>query len=333
MKLNFKVSEKGVKDAIQKGVEIKAAQTLEVDLSKLTAAQRTQLARHTRIDQDQMWLSPFGKYIVSTRDYPTSSNTPFVDGHSLESVFEKIAEWEAEAADKEAADKEASLKNAEACRLRLEQNVQQLQGFVQNQNATFKTMQEGWDEVFLPNSPTAVGRTFTITNWGRFFDDPAHIAAAEAEIARRQSAVADAKEAEKIAAAAAVAALRQWAIENGSDLVKLRIEEGMNWRDMARAEWGGCQFPMEWQPWGEFIASLRGNDPEGWVIKDATTEQILELRAAREQYPLAEEITLRRVKDVGRYDGDETTHYDVLNVVLIAPDGGKCDYVKVLSTK
>lgn len=59
---------------------------------------------------------------------------------------------------------------------------------------------------------------------------------------------------DRIAAAQGIKRLRAWALEEGSDLLKARIEEGFEWQDLAESEW-----------YDEFVYKYKMNPPQGYV--------------------------------------------------------------------
>lgn len=115
-----------------------------------------------------------------------------------------------------------------------------------------------------------------------------------AEIDRRD-------EASRIAALEAIAAessakntLRQWAENHGSSLLKARIQEDMNWLELAKEEWTKANFP------NMVTCDSVYNDNESatkqWRIQNATLTQIDQLRAFRQQHPQATDTHLWRVR-------------------------------------
>ena len=85
------------------------------------------------------------------------------------------------------------------------------------------------------------------------------------------------KEAEKVKKEAEKEEFKKWALENGSELLKLRIKHNQNWLELAETEWA--------------IAHTEGferwnlGDSDDYVVKNATVQQLKELDAAKTKYP------------------------------------------------
>lgn len=108
--------------------------------------------------------------------------------------------------------------------------------------------------------------------------------------------------------------LKKWGIENGSDLLKARIQENMNWYSMANSEYLLSICPKN------FFLDKEEYD-ESWEIKDATLEQIKELREAKKIDPDAKLIRYKYIiRDKEQYE-DEITHNDYVAIDLNSIDG------------
>lgn len=119
--------------------------------------------------------------------------------------------------------------------------------------------------------------------------------------------------------------LRQWALQNGTPLIKARIEENMNWISLANDEYFASILP-------EGFVCLKVPD-EDWLIYNATLEQIEELRKVRVDYP---DARLERYKYVTKGDreyeeDDSIEHKDVISIKLTSFDGSFIKFEKVLS--
>lgn len=117
-------------------------------------------------------------------------------------------------------------------------------------------------------------------------------------------------EAEQKAQAEKKTIFENWAKENGSDLLKLRIKHGQNWISIAEQEWA-LQHTKGFQLWGD-----RDNPNETWTVKNGTLEQLLELEEAISEDP-GHEIVIERCKWVDE-DG-EVEHSTFLKCYIQTP--------------
>lgn len=112
--------------------------------------------------------------------------------------------------------------------------------------------------------------------------------------------------------------LQNWALQNGSELLKARIEENMNWFEIAEKEYFRTILPNDY--------TFTEEPNNKWPIKNATLDQIKFLREERSKFPSA---TLMRYKFVeettDEYDDPETTeiHIDYIEIELVSLTGTK----------
>lgn len=137
------------------------------------------------------------------------------------------------------------------------------------------------------------------------------------------------KDAEKLAEAQAKENMRQWALQNGTELLKLRIEENMNWYDLANTEYFASIMP------DEFIELDEPDDT--WEIKNATVEQIKALREVKKYYPSARLMRYKydlQTEDNADYyyenDEDRYEHKDVIQINLKSISGEEKYFEKEL---
>lgn len=133
------------------------------------------------------------------------------------------------------------------------------------------------------------------------------------------------EEAEYAAKVQAKENLKTWALANGSDLVKARIEENMNWLQLANDEYFESIKP-------EGFDDLPSYD-EKWEIKNATLEQLAALREVRKDFPNAELVRYKYITK-GNYEYGESNnieHVDVIRVKVTSLDGSTKLFEKVLS--
>jgi hypothetical protein len=100
-------------------------------------------------------------------------------------------------------------------------------------------------------------------------------------------------EEEKAAKEVAREELRTWAIENGSEFLKLRIKHQHNWQSMAETEWA-LAHSVGFASW-EY-----GDSDDEWFVKNATFDQLTELEKAQNENPDCK-VDIIRSKWVGDY--------------------------------
>jgi hypothetical protein len=124
-------------------------------------------------------------------------------------------------------------------------------------------------------------------------------------------------------------ALLEWAKENGSELLKARIEENFNWVNLARDEFFASIIPAEFEETDDKHVSCWGN---------ASLEAIQELRSIRKQFEnnphfVSADLSIREW-DLSEEDSEEdseietTGRYYTLEVEMISPDKFSKTFVK-----
>jgi hypothetical protein len=129
-----------------------------------------------------------------------------------------------------------------------------------------------------------------------------------------------AEKAQKAAAEkAARETLRTWAIENGSDLLKLRIKHEQNWMQLAQTEWAIAHSA------GFDVWDYTDND-DSWPVNNATIDQLKAMEAAEAENP-DHNIEIHRYKWVEDYD--EVTHRTFLTCDAKTPTGNITLYKEI----
>jgi len=105
--------------------------------------------------------------------------------------------------------------------------------------------------------------------------------------------------------------LLSWAVENGSELLKLRIKHNQNWQSLAETEFA-LSHSAGFSEWKD------GEESESWSVNNATLEQLKELEAAEDENP-DHEIYIIRCKFYSE-DGDKI-HRTYLHCVVKTPVG------------
>lgn len=124
------------------------------------------------------------------------------------------------------------------------------------------------------------------------------------------------KEAEETAKKAVLLAgrneLLEWAKDHGSELLKLRIKHEQNWLDIAEEEWAVAHCK------GFAVADF-DEDESWWTVKNANIDQLRELEKAKSENTECE-IAIIRVKFVdNEEDDDEAYHRTFLRVNVKTP--------------
>ena len=211
--------------------------------------------------------------------------------------------------------------------------------------------------LFLANQPTVLGSQFvqtdswlwnehnvseyltravenTVIRAGTLVDEPMR-KALTAEVARREALRVAAFQAkldqvadEKAKLELIKNDLREWALANGSELVRLRIAESQNWQEIARKEWTMTHLPSGFQI--QANKTVRGYTFDStYDIKNATLDELKLLRTAREAYSFGSSLRLVCVKfledkdEDGCYAGESrgVKHFDYIEGQIAAPDG------------
>lgn len=107
-------------------------------------------------------------------------------------------------------------------------------------------------------------------------------------------------------------AFRQWAVENGSELLKARIAGNFNWQQVALAEWFLVHTP-------EGFACEEAPE-KSWEIKNPTLEQMTALKS----YPTASLMRYKYEDESG-----EVFHRDFIVLKLTAPAGLGVQFVEM----
>ena len=289
--LKFYLSESAILEALKSGQTLAKEQTVVLP-SDLPAADTQVLATICGITNSTNTgniISPQNKTI--TWDGETfMASAPHSTSPEL---GEAIVQWRNWLNKQASAHKEAKAKEQERQRERAEKqaaeaeaNRRPLADFLGGKDAHFT------QEVWLADKAAPESYKLTRAELLQMF--ASQEAEIEAEIAKRG-------ERSRLAALALTEAeneaknnLRQWGQQHGSALLKGRIEEKMNWLELAKKEWLTAHFPDF-----ETIESVYSDNESAvkeWRIQNATLGQLEKLRSFRQQYPQATDTHLWRVR-------------------------------------
>ena len=320
MLVNFKVSDSGIAQNLLKGVQVKKTQRIEVDFSELQQADREILLRHARLIDEQLYVGKFQEYYTTRfteKHFEMKDESASVSGPALADVLATLRAWEAEVVAKQKAE--------------MEERLESVGLYLQGKGAILAfnyTVYSDFSEVRNGNFPIQI-----VLDWANKYC-PEKTALIEAEYQRRvdfwaqkraEEAAKKAKEAAKKAEAEAEAEaakqrLQNWAEQNGSELLRLRIEAQMNWIELALAEFSdGCLADSE--PW-EAVWENVDEAKDSWSIKNATLVQLKTLKEYQAKFP-EQSVKLTRIKYLreDEYEDDTTYHKDFLVLSFEAPNG------------
>lgn len=115
--------------------------------------------------------------------------------------------------------------------------------------------------------------------------------------------------------------LKAWALAHGSELVKARIEENMNWLELADKEYDRSRMPegFDYKDEDDFDSC--------WDYKNPTLEHINALREARKNKVFTK-VELRKCRKTDE-DGDKTFYYFVVGT-MDGYDGEEFEVTKLI---
>lgn len=317
--LRFQITKARVESAVAEGKALKVDQVVDIDLDQLTETQRNLLSRHLGLVSD---AKTGLEYFRLTADGPNQILTAYSE--ELQGVLKTLEDYEN--------------RKSEELQKRTDEINQKLEKFIAGttEHEPMRILGEGiyddWSGSFnFMNLRYQYDRYEN--EYGRLSIDyttleakaQEYIKIQEVKKAERQAAIEkrEQEKAEKQAAHEAVKEeLRQWAIKNGSELLKLRIEEGFNWFDLAHEEWFLTHTPEGWEPQDNYETD------ECWDYNNPTLEHIQALRDARK---VVESPELLKCRFADVY-GNKTFYYFVA-ANLKAPTERTFQIVKLLDTE
>jgi hypothetical protein len=280
MKLNCTINQA---EAIRRGFDTTQTVTLEVDPSTMSPEDRDVLASRFKAGNN---------YKESYPAFPANLNEP-----TLEGLMENIRAVREDAANKKVAKEKQELEDI----AKAQEQFASRQGVCYNRYITVKY--DGSVDVsqyslhnsnscrYIETKSECRGQSDTYkTEWKRLLTTPEGAAwieqldsdnAAAREIAEHEAHAASIKAQRLIAEQKAEEqALRHWSLANGSETLRLRTEENLDWQDLAREEWAddairraGIDTP---------VPILEGYECEEIPVTEPTAQQIRALRRIRD---------------------------------------------------
>lgn len=318
MKFYFNVTDEFISSELMKGKEVKREQCIDIDFSALAEDQRETILKHSRLFSRENCLVAgcFQKKGISTPRnyfaeifYPDNRDAVKLSGTSIEAIIASFKKFE----------KERSALIAEE-KSEIEKAIDQ---FIKG--GTMRIFGNGIYNDFsgyFHLEELQKNYESKVKNYGELsvsFDQIRDKAneylslKVEHNQKRKEKFDAEKKQAEnkKKEVEAKKENLRQWAIQNGSDLVKLRIKHCQNWESLATIEWAKAHSTGfdEWE---------YDESDDDWGVNNATIEQLQALETAKSENP-DHEVDIIRSKWVDNYE--DVIHHTFLRCVVKTPVG------------
>lgn len=292
MEILFNLSDKAIRSYLLQGKECPKQQVIKVNFAELTQEQREVLVSHLEFRTSPVGLGypDMGKLRLHNRFYVNNR----VPGWILEFNSVELPEILAELIAADEAYLLKSRKEQEEKLFRLQQNYKNMIG----------VNLSDYSEMYM---------------WAIIDDEGVRSFIEEAkkqQEAERKAAAEATMQQSALEAAERVArkeAIENWARENGSPLLRGRLEIGANWRTLAQEEYadsyadGYTNLTATFPEW---------SDVDDWPIKNPTLEQIEILKTERAIHPSA---NLRRYKVCSR--SEDCYHISVVEIQVVCPDG------------
>lgn len=258
MKLYYKLTDKAQARMLAAGKNVQKNQVLDVDFASLTEAQRNVILQCCALHYDELYFG--NPYNVDKFSGVNEINAFGIDELIIE--FERISD-----------EKEAKREAIE----KTEKIFNEID-YITSELSTPEMSLRRWMDNYVCIEGHGIKREFRFENEDELLQNARNKFANQIEefkvgvsekLAKEESA-----RIEKNAKEYGKELLKQWANENGSELLKARIDEEMNWLKLAEDEYFNSIIPAG-------CTCLEIPD-EVWKIKNATMEQIQALRDFRQ---------------------------------------------------
>lgn len=304
MKLQFNLSPTRIQEAVKEGIVLSSKMTIDVDLEALSFADRETLSRNV-VYRSQVDVFEVNLLSGDYNDYRSTSNP--TSSEKIEGIISQMSSLDAARAAKiEEQKKEKAIKS----------EIDDILAGIEDENFQverydstvlyFKLKTGGFSREFRLSSPdkTSVNNMLEFVKSEQLLSKLGEVKS-EYEKSVKEAAEKTAYEANRKAAlVAGRTILLNWATENGSELLKLRIKHNQNWQNLAEQEWA--------------IAHTEGfgfwfddEELETWVVNNASLDQLQLLEEAVVKNPDFE-IDIIRCKfmyDEQDYYGERESDY------------------------
>lgn len=311
-------------EALKAGKDRHGCIVVEVPAESLTPEQREELAQHDYSSQNEPKADFFLDKYEQFSKCPIAEATPENAVRILDAL---IANRKAEIEKQKAEAAEKAAKHEAAVKAWLDAPVENLVYHVYGIEYRMVRRIDGHEcpkDDRLAEKLAAAQALIEI----RTAEKQAEIAAANAESVRK-SAEAKARQ------DAGREVLRQWAVANGSELLRARIDGGFTWEGLAQQEFGRSVIDSLELPYEEVPNAPEGYDGSPDVEKRTTPtlEEIQALRFVRERgkgKPVAVELKWMKYDperdDEDYYDDREPIARTELEITVTCPDDAKHTY-------
>lgn len=309
MKIYFNLTDEAISNYLKEGIELSKEQSTEINFSDLSKEDREIILRHCVIKNDGLLAGYFKKnnkysyFNVSEKKDVTS-----LDGIEPCSIINTFKRFEKEYAEKQENEKARIISDINE--FLTGETMKVLGSGIYSDfsgNFDFPSMEKEYKDLFSKYGELPV--TFEeIKEKAKEYSDlqeKQHKIRLE-KIAKKEAQ----KEAAKKIREQQINELLNWAKNNGSELLKMRIKHNQNWQKMAEKEWALAQVTG--------FEYLEEDEDEFWLVENATLEQLIELEQAQKENPdLHMEIT--RCKYYGDDYADEYTHRTFIRCFVQTP--------------
>lgn len=321
MKLKVNVSQKRIESAIAEGIVLNKKMFLDVNLDSLSQEEREVLSRNIRYDDSNGY---FDAMVISSYDGKKTSHE--FDSEKLNDVITEMKKYE-------------QISYQEFLK-RKNEITQEINNFLSGEsnrifgNGYYSDKSGSFIFENIKNQAAIYSRKYemdidvdAILKRAEIVqqeiekykaEKTAKYLAEEAEKAAKKQAEEAEKEAKK-------QALKEWALKNGSYLLKARIEENLNWFDLANSEYFDSLIPEG------FVIHDDDDYDSCWDYNNPTLEHIKELREARKNN-VFEDVKLRKCRKVDDYE-DKTFYYFVVGTIRSFDGSYTIEVSKLLDKK
>lgn len=265
MKLYFKLTEEAIRKSLVNGVELKKNQSIDVDFNELSKEDREVILRHCIVKDDQLFA---GKYQKRTLDgfskVYSVDDVVSLDGVTILEIISSFRKFEAEREQLAEIKRRDLINELSEFNSGAENNAlgykmwSDLSGCV-NYDDFAKELEKVKKEYNLDDSIVKKAEQ-RMSELIKQAEQKKASLKAEADKTRRERERKEIKKQEQ------KEKLKNWAQENGSELLKLRIKHDQNWHDLAAYEYGLSILP-------DFDDDQGGYD-DWWLINNATVDQL-----------------------------------------------------------
>lgn len=288
MKLQVRISTKRIKEAIAEGIILPEILNLDVNLEELSKEDRELLSRNVEF---------IGSKNLFTAEYISENgnkHTLFSDSEKIEGILSEMRKYET--IRKEKIEKE-----------KIEKKIKdEIDDILENVDSFVKVSRSGYYLYFKCDAKDHAFKTFNIENTSvndlldyvkspLFLEKIKEVESVFKTTQEKQNKEFEKNEEKNKLKEIKKEELRKWGLDNGSDLLKARIEENFNWQELANDEYFQSICPENFQ-----LHEECDDYDECWNYNNPTLEHINALREAK-KIELFTKVYLRKCKKVDDY--------------------------------